>query len=446
MKNFFQKITLYLRTYYISVVLITLSVVAVLIFMILLGILTVKDENPIKKIYFADNISSSHKILIDKFNKLNEGKIEIVPIDLPFEKFSTNERKELLIRSLRSKSDRIDIFSVDQIWVPRFAKWIEPLNKYFNTKQRSQILDRVLETCYFKDTLVAIPLYFDIGMMYCNDLLLKQVPNYKEIKQELQNSITWERFLKIGEEMKKNGKPFYLFPADNYEGLMCSFVEMLASQNEKLFVNDTVRLNSKASEKSLQLLVDFVNNKKISPEEVVGYRETEAYYHFVKQNGVFLRGWPGFYKWYRENIEDKDVSNVFEKFPLPHFEGGKPASIMGGWNLMVSKYSTKKNEVMEFIKFLMSEEAQKILYQTGGYLPIRKSIYSDSAFIRKNDELKFYYKLLKTSVQRPFLEKYTRFSDIIAFYINNAMRDKMTVKEALSKAQRIINSGDVFIK
>jgi multiple sugar transport system substrate-binding protein len=31
----------------------------------------------------------------------------------PFQKFSTNERKELLTRSLRSKSDRIDIFSVD---------------------------------------------------------------------------------------------------------------------------------------------------------------------------------------------------------------------------------------------------------------------------------------------------------------------------------------------
>jgi len=67
-------------------------------------------------------------------------------------------------------------------------------------------------------------------------------------------------------------------------------------------------------------------------------------------------------------------------------------------------------------------------------------------FMAANEELKFYKNLLKTVVHRPFVEKYTRFSDIIAFYLNSAMSNKMSAKEALNKAQRIINSGDVFIK
>ncbi|MCK5075711.1 MAG: hypothetical protein KAR38_05015, partial [Calditrichia bacterium] len=71
------------------------------------------------KVYFVDNISDAHVVLIDKFNREYEGEIEIVPVNLPFAKFSTNERKELLARSLRSKNDGIDIFAVDLIWVPR---------------------------------------------------------------------------------------------------------------------------------------------------------------------------------------------------------------------------------------------------------------------------------------------------------------------------------------
>ncbi len=446
MTGFLKKISSSLRTYYFSVVLITLIVITLFVLMALTGILKFNTADAIKKIYFADNISSSHKILIEKFNKLHEGKIEVVHINLPFDKFSTNERKELLIRSLRGRSDRIDLFSVDQIWVPRFAKWAEPLNLYFNSVKRDQILDQVLQTCYYNDTLVAMPLYFDIGMMYCNNTILKKLPNYERIKFELQNSITWEKFIQLGVEMKKYGNPFYLFPADNYEGLMCSFVELIKSQNKKLFENDSIHLNSAAVQKSLQLLIDLVNKYKLSPPEITGYRETETYNYFVRNKGVFLRGWPGFYKWYRENIKDEDVSGTIDRYPLPHFEGGTSASIMGGWNLVVSKYSSNKAEVIEFIKFLLSEESQKTLYRVGGYLPVIKSIYADKQFMQKNNELSFYYGLLNSSVYRPFLQQYTRYSDVIAFYLNEAISGKSDLRTALYKAQRTVNSGDVFIK
>jgi hypothetical protein len=63
------------------------------------------------QVYFADNISHSHKLVIEEFNRLYRGKIEVIPDNLPFEKFSTNDRKELLTRSLRSKSD-IDLHSL----------------------------------------------------------------------------------------------------------------------------------------------------------------------------------------------------------------------------------------------------------------------------------------------------------------------------------------------
>ncbi|MEW6701757.1 MAG: hypothetical protein AB1298_03480, partial [Bacteroidota bacterium] len=61
-------------------------------------------------------------------------------------------------------------------------------------------------------------------------------------------------------------------------------------------------------------------------------------------------------------------------------------------------------------------------------------------------ELQFYSKLFSTGVRRPFLEIYTRYSDVIAHYLNLAIKKKITAGEALNKAERIINSGDLFIK
>jgi len=97
------------------------------------------DENPpVKKIYYVDNISSAHQKIIDAFNKKYAGQIEVVAINLSFDKFSTNERKELLARYLRNKSDRIDVFAVDQIWVPRFAKWAVPLTAFILKKKEKK--------------------------------------------------------------------------------------------------------------------------------------------------------------------------------------------------------------------------------------------------------------------------------------------------------------------
>lgn len=436
----------YFKTFYFYVAVITILAVTVLGFMYFWGNGLFQPKSSPEKIYYADNISATHKLLINKFNKLHEGKIEVVPIDLPFEKFSTNERKELLIRYLRSRSDRIDIFSVDQIWVPRFAKWTEPLNKYFIITEREKIINQALNSCYYKNDLVAIPLYFDIGIMYYNDELLKKLPDYLTIKKELQNFITWERFIQIGNKLKNFGKPVYLFPADDYEGLMCSFIELLESQNNKMFIGDSIKLTTKEAEKSLQLLVDLVNKYKFSPKDILEYRETECYSRYVKEDGLFLRGWTGLNVWYKSNIDSTDISKKYLAAPLPHFNGSKPASISGGWNLMVSKYSTNKSSAVEFIKFLVSEESQKVLFEKGGYLPVNNEIYSQKEYLSKFDYFDTYKKIMRTAAYRPFLDKYTRCSDIIAYYLKESISNKIKVKDALAKAEKVINTGEIFIK
>ncbi|MBP8976937.1 MAG: hypothetical protein KBG83_09520, partial [Bacteroidetes bacterium] len=92
------------------------------------------DAEPIE-LYFADRMTEAHRILIDRFNELNNGKIKVIPIHFPSAEFSTDTRKEGLARSLRGEDDAIDIFAVDIIGVHRFAKWSEPLEQYFSDEE-----------------------------------------------------------------------------------------------------------------------------------------------------------------------------------------------------------------------------------------------------------------------------------------------------------------------
>lgn len=424
------------------------SILIIGIFIIILlntnGFKTGLEFQP-KVIYFVDHISVAHQKVIEKFNEKYKNKIRVEVINVPFEKFSTNERKELLARYLRSKSDRIDVFSVDQIWIPRFTKWSLPLNEYFDDSIKNNLINSSLQTCYYKDTLFAIPLYLDISVLYYREDLLKQLPDYQKIKEKLQNSITWEDFITIHKRLNTKN-PFFIFQAEDYEGLICIFSELLASLNSSFVINDSLNINTPESREALQFLVALVHKYKVSPYDVVRLKENPSYEYFIKNNGIFLRGWPSFLIDTNVSYYDPKIYKNLKRVPTPHFENGKRSSVFGGWNLMVSKYSKNKDEVITFIKFLISEEAQKIFYEQGGFLPSNSNIYNDKEFVNKNRDLKFYYELFQYGFHRPALENYANIADVLSHYLNLAIQEKISIDEALRHSEEVINTKSILLK
>ena len=394
-------------------------------------------------IYFADNISAAHRKLIDRFNEHYQGRIRVVPINLPFDKFSTNERKQLLTRSFRSKTTRIDIFAVDLVWVPRFVKWAEPLSAYFSPEERRAFLPYALESCVFDSVLVGVPFYIDIGMMYYRADLLQKLPDYAAIEHKLKSSMPWEEFIALGRRPELAHHPFYLFPADNYEGLICCFVEAVNSQNVALLQDNELRLNTPETRRALQLLVDLINTFGLTPKNVTEYNEIDVYRYALNHDAVFLRGWPGNLRPYLDSARTK-VENM-RIAALPHFREARATSVYGGWNLMISKDSEKKAEALEFLEFATGPEAQKILYEEMGYLPASKTVYEDSAYFASRPELQYLRQLLDRGVHRPALVEYTKISDILSFYCKRAIKMEMTVERALQSAENMIRSEKVLL-
>lgn len=432
--------------YALPAALIILLIITLELYLVIPIYKAAKEKKVNTELYFATNISDAHQKIINRFNELHKGKIKVIPVDLPFKIFNTNERKELLARSLRNKSDRMDLFEVDIIWVKRFAKWCLRLDEFFPVEERNKFLPKAIASCYEDTSLVAIPHYFDIGILFYRDDLLRKMPGYETLKLKLQKSISWKDFIALSKSIRSDEHPFYVFPAEDYEGLVCSYIEMVLSQKRNFFDEEKIDLTQSESVKALTMLVNFIHNSNVSPVEVLNFNENSGYEYFLKKDALFFRGWPNFIKDHKNLYQDETKTKYLVEAALPHFEGKDPGFIIGGWNIMVSKYTNKKNEVGEFLKFIVSDEAQKILYSDGGYLPTLNKFYNAPEFTNQFPELKYIKYLQSYGVHRPLLEDYTRISDIIAHYIHKAIKGELTVNHALEEATEMINSKKIILK
>jgi len=395
------------------------------------------SNKEVTKIYFADRITAAHKKLIEKYNELHAGKVKVIPIDFPNFDFSTNERKEILARSLRGTGDGIDVFAVDPIWVQRFAKWCEPIDTYFTSDEINKIYKPALESCYFDGHLVSVPLDLVSGIIYYREDILKKLKNGIQIINQLKNNITWDDFIKLKGKIGISN-PFYIYPGADYEGLICCFMELLLSQNSNYFSEKGFVFTTPEAERSLQLLTDLVNKYHLSPARVTDFTEVTSYEYFIKNDGLFLRGWQSFDRDFKEVPFDSIKEKHLLKAPLPHLSGCPPTSIFGGWNLMISKFSTKKSEAIDFMKFLISDDSQELFYRDGGYFPIIDRFYTEPKYLSKYPEITEMKKMLSIGKQRPANADYTKYSKIMSYYFRLAIKNVISVKEALAQATNAI--------
>lgn len=403
--------------------------------------LSAHREKAVKEIYFADRLTEAHRILIDEYNRLHEGQVKVIPIDFPNPDFTTNERKEILARCLRGEGDAIDIFAVDVIWVQRFERWSEPLDQYFTKEELKGISEEGLRSCYKDGKLVAIPFAIVRGVLLYREDILQSIPGGDRIVEKVRRGITWDEFIRYGKHFPGPG-PYYLFPAAAYEGLICIFNELLLGIEQDYFSIHGFDFETPAATRALRLLVDLVQTYHVTPPEVAGMTEVSSYEFFLRTGACFIRGWTSYD---RDFAEMKKGERRIRQAPLPHFADGAAVTTVGGWNLMVSKFSSEKAEAVAFVKFLLEKGSQETIYTKAGYFPPLRALYEEDMYKRKYPELADIDRMASHGVHRPSHPNYTKYSEILSQYISQAIRGRMTVEEALRQASADIKSEKVIL-
>lgn len=395
------------------------------------------NTDGIQRVYFADNIGVGHAEIIRQFNELNQGEVEVIAIDLPFSKFNTNQRKELIARNLRSRSSRIDVFSVDLIWVPRFTKWAEPLTPYFSPRLLNDLLTRPLETCYLDDILYAIPLYTDIGALYYREDMILALPDGEAIVERIKNSISWEEMITLREEYFPE-KPFFVPQAAAYEGLICNFNEIIGLTLQDEETGDILDLTDPLVIERTRFMQDMFRSN-FTPQEALEMTEDDCIRFALDNDIPFVRGWPTVNNEDYQRF-DPELFKLLKVAPVPHFEGDRSSPVFGGWNMMLSKHSPVKDAAIKFMKFASSMQGQRIFYESEGLLPIQRTFYESDEPDPHRERLNMVQKMMENGLHRPRLDQYTLISDILSRRIHEVLSDEHEVEVGLALAKEEIEA------
>jgi multiple sugar transport system substrate-binding protein len=166
-----------------------------------------------------------------------------------------------------------------------------------------------------------------------------------------------------------------------YEGGAVDFFEYLWGYGGEFFndKNDVV-VDRAPGQRALQFMVDLIHTYKVTPIAVTTWKETESRNVFVEGKAVCERNWIGDYA--LANGAGSKIVGKVGLTPLPAAAGHKGQSVLGTWNLAVSKFSRHKKEAVEFIRFLTGADAMKVNYQHSGRIPSRTAVFDD-ADVRK---------------------------------------------------------------
>lgn len=364
--------------------------------------------------------------LLDQFEKENPG-IRVVGETLPS---SSDEQHQFYVTSLEGRTPEFDVFALDVIWVPEFARagWLRDLSHLHAQKEKQDFFPGPLEAVRFQGTIYALPWYIDAGVLYYRRDLLE--------KHGLPPPQTWPDLVRTAKDILAKERNLYgfLWQGKQYEGLVCNALEYFRSRGGKVLEKGKVVVDSAENLEALSFMRDLIGKYRISPPLVTSAVEETTRNIFGSGRALFMRNWP--YAWRLLQKEGSPVAGRVGLCPLPSFPGGKSSPTLGGWQLGVNRYSRHPREAEKLLVFLASSASQKFLALSVGYQPARKSLYQDRELSQAQPLLPRLYEAFMEARPRPVSPYYMMMTQVLQPELSAAVSGIKPPEEALRSACR----------
>ena len=269
----------------------------------------------------------------------------------------------------------VDLYQTDVIWAPQLAEHFVDLTEVAKDLAPTHF-PSIIQSQTVGGKLVALPIFTDApALYYRKDLLEKYgvaVPKtWAELTVAAQTVQDGERAAGMADF---HG---FVWQGNAYEGLTCNALEWVKSYGGGQIVepDGSISINNPNAIAALEQAKAWVGT--ISPAGVLAYQEEEARGVWQTGNAAFMRNWP--YAYGLGNGDDSAVKGLFSVTTLPvGKEGDTSAATLGGWNVAVSKYSTKQEAAISLAMYLAGPEAQKQRAINESNLPTIVALYDDA--------------------------------------------------------------------
>ncbi|MBO1042409.1 ABC transporter substrate-binding protein [Brucella pituitosa] len=347
---------------------------------------------------------------ISKFEKDTGHKVNIVAMPS-----SSSEQFSQYRLWLAAGNADIDVYQTDIVWAPQLSDQFVDLKEATKDVTGTHF-PSIIASQTVNGKLVALPFYTDApALFYRKDLLEKYgkaVPK------------TWDEMTTTAKEImdkeRADGKADlwgFVFQGNAYEGLTCNALEWVKSSGGGQIVeaDGTISVNNEQAVAALDRAKGWINS--ISPQGVLAYQEEESRGVWQTGNAVFMRNWP--YAYALGNNDDSAVKGRFDVAPLPAgADGEAPSSALGGWNLAVSKYSTKQGAAVALVKYLASPEVQKVQAIEISRLPTIEALYDDQEIIAAQPFMANWKPIFQNAVPRPSAATKVKYNEVSAKFWN----------------------------
>jgi multiple sugar transport system substrate-binding protein len=334
---------------------------------------------------------------------------------------SSTAYHDLLTQKLKNRDESVDVFFIDVIWPQEFAAagWTLPLDEYFSEKEREKFLNGPVLANTYGGSIYGVPFWTSGGLFYFRkDLLTKYGFSPPETWEEM---LRQSRTIIEGEKERLPNLKAFSGQFKQYEGLICNMLEYVMGNGGTL--TDPETLTPRLAEREAVEAVRFVRDGIIggaAPRGVLTYEEPESLALFIQGGAIFHRNWP--YAWeVSNNTERSRIAGKVGIARIPHFEGGRSFSALGGWQFGINRRSRHPDLAWKFIEFMTGDEMQKFFALKAAQPPARKALYDDAEILKKNPHFAAFKEVFVTAYPRPRTPFYPAVSNILQKYFSKAL-------------------------
>jgi multiple sugar transport system substrate-binding protein len=359
----------------------------------------------------GNDASGTLRRVIEKWNSRRPGE-KVTMLELST---SADEQRVAMAQNFQAASSRYDVLNADVAWTAEFAarNWLEPLDQ--KRFAGPAVLPAPADSGRFDGTLFGAPYATSAGMLFYRSDLIKTPPK------------TWAELTYLCQTVaKQNGMDCYAGQYAQYEGLTVNIAEAIASAGGSFIGEDgkRVTVDSAQARDGLRFLVDGFHRGWI-PRRAITYKEEDGRRDFQQGHLLFLRNWPYVYALANKAGPDSVIAGKFDVAPVPGINGlGR--SIVGGKNLMLSRFSKHKASALDWMEFMQSEEAQ-IEMQA----PVLAKMYDDPGLRQRLPFIPALKRIMLQAAIRPATPNYHAVTLVIQKNTYAALQGRKSIDQAI---------------
>lgn len=387
------------------------------------------------------------KELSNKFTSQNPD------IDLKWVTLEENILRQRVTTDVATKGGQYDVMTIGTYEVPIWGKqnWLTELDNLGKNYDLDDLLPAIRSGLTVNDKLYAAPFYGESSMvMYRTDLMAKA-------GLTMPKAPSWDFIRKAAKAMTSKEDGVYGMCLRGKAGWgenIALITSMANSFGARWFdENWKPQFNTPEWEKTLQYYVDVMNESGPAGSSANGFNENLALFQTGKC-GIWIDATVA-----GAFVTNKTDSEVADKvgFALAPDNGlGKRGNWLWSWTLAIPSSSKKQDAAMKFISWATSKEYTQLVADKKGWAKVppgtRKSLYSNSQYMEAAPFAQITLDSIETAdpknptvkpvpyvgIQFVAIPEFQGIGTAVGQQFSAALTGKMTVKQALSSSQRLV--------